>query len=150
MQNASALMIQNAFRNKKAIDEFASKYAGKIIERKIMDTANDVVSQINRERQSAATKLQNAFRNKKAINEFSSRYSKKLKEEENKQRQKEVFKKLTALYQPQEDLILKKTIIRPTEPKLSVEADRKERQRKVFEKYSNLLTPQNNLRYKPF
>ena len=115
-----------------------------------MDVANTVVSQINEKKQSAATKLANAFRNKKAINEFASKYSDKLKEDENKKRQKELFKKYTELYQPQDKLTLKTNIIRPIEPKLSVETDRRDRQRKVFNKYTTLYQPQSNLRYRPF
>jgi len=46
--------IQNAIRNKRAINEFSTKYANKEIqERKIMNTANDLISQINKERQIA-------------------------------------------------------------------------------------------------
>jgi urease gamma subunit len=46
--------IQNAIRNKRAINEFSTKYAEKIIqERKVMNTANDIISQINKERQIA-------------------------------------------------------------------------------------------------
>jgi hypothetical protein len=46
--------IQNAIRNKRAIDEFTTKYANKVIqERKIMNTANDLISQINKGRQIA-------------------------------------------------------------------------------------------------
>ncbi len=49
---------------------------------------------------------------------------------------KEVFKKYTELYQPKENLTSKAKIIRPIEPKLSVEADTRDRQRKV---YQNIL-----------
>lgn len=46
--------IQNAIRNKRAINEFSTKYADKVIqERKVMNTANDIISQINKERQIA-------------------------------------------------------------------------------------------------
>jgi urease gamma subunit len=46
--------IQNAIRNKRAIDEFSTKYTNKVLqERKIMNTANDLISQINKERQIA-------------------------------------------------------------------------------------------------
>ena len=46
--------IQNAIRNKRAINEFSTKYANKVIqEKKIMNTANDLISQINKERQIA-------------------------------------------------------------------------------------------------
>jgi hypothetical protein len=48
------IKLQNAFRNKKAIDLFSSRYADKVLqEKKIMNTANDVISQINKERQIA-------------------------------------------------------------------------------------------------
>jgi|LakMenE18May11ns_1017448.scaffolds.fasta_scaffold9268868_1 flagellar motor switch protein FliG len=48
------IKLQNAFRNKKAIDLFSSRYADKVLqERKAMNTANDVISQINKERQIA-------------------------------------------------------------------------------------------------
>ena len=51
------IKLQNAFRNKKAIDLFSSRYADKVLqERKVMNTANDVISQINRERQIANVK----------------------------------------------------------------------------------------------
>ena len=100
-KQSAAIRLQNAFKNKKAIDEFSTRYADKIIEeRKIMNTANDVISKINRDKQSAAIRLQYAFRNKKAIKD-------KLKEEENKQRQKELYLKYSALYQPKEDITLK-------------------------------------------
>ncbi len=106
----------------------------------------------------SVVKLQNAFRNKRAINEFATEYAKKIieerkrliDEEKNKQRQKEVFKKYTELYQPKENLTLKAKIIRPIEPKLSVEADTRDRQRKVYQKYTNLYQPRSDLRYKPF
>jgi flagellar motor switch protein FliG len=46
--------IQNAIRNKRAINEFSTNYANKILqERKGMNTANDLISQINKERQIA-------------------------------------------------------------------------------------------------
>ena len=132
--------LQNAFRNKRAINEFATEYAKKLIEeRKVMNDANNVISQINEKKQSAATTIQNAFIKKKLRDE-----------QKNKERQKEVFKKYTELYQPQGDLILKGIVTKPTEPKLSVESDRRDRQRKVYQKYSNLYQHQNNLRYKPF
>ena len=45
------IKLQNAFRNKKAIDLFSTRYADKVLqERKVMNTANDVISQINKER----------------------------------------------------------------------------------------------------
>jgi hypothetical protein len=48
------IKLQNAFRNKKAIDLFSTRYANKVLqEKKIMNTANDVISQINKERQIA-------------------------------------------------------------------------------------------------
>ena len=48
------IKIQNAIRNKKAIETFSTKYADKVLQqRKVMNTANDVISQINRERQIA-------------------------------------------------------------------------------------------------
>ena len=141
IKTSAVTKLQNAFRNKRAINEFATEYAKKIIEeRKVMNTANDAISQINKDKQSAATTIQNAFRRKKKL----------IDEEKNKQRQKELFKKYSNLYQPQDNLTLKANIIRPTEQKISLEADRKERQRKVFNKYINLYEPQTNLTYKPF
>jgi hypothetical protein len=104
-----------------------------------MNTANDVISKINQEKQGAAKTIQGAFRKKKIKDE-----------QKNKQRQKELFKKYSNLYQPQENLKLKTNILRPMEPKLSIEADRRDRQRKVYQKYTSLYQPQNNLRYKPF
>lgn len=48
------IKLQNAFRNKKAIDLFSTRYVDKVLqERKVMNTANDVISQINKERQIA-------------------------------------------------------------------------------------------------
>ncbi len=107
IKSTSAIKLQNAFRNKRAINEFATEYAKKIIEeRKIMNTANDIMSKINQEKQSAATTIQDAFRKKKIRDE-----------EKNKQRQKELYKKYSALYQPQENLTLKGLVKKPTEPK---------------------------------
>ena len=94
--NINASKIQALFRGVKFRNkELPNIIENRLKERKIMDVANTVVSQINEKKQSAATKLQNAFRNKKAINEFASKYSDKLKEDENKKRQKELFKKYT-------------------------------------------------------
>ena len=141
-KQSAAIRLQNAFKNKKAIDEFSTRYADKIIkERTIMNTANDVISKINRDKQSAAIRLQYAFRNKKAIKD-------KLKEEENKQRQKELYLKYSALYQPKEDITLK-IKRKPTEPKFSFENDIKDRQKKIYLKYTEMYQPQNNLSYRP-
>jgi hypothetical protein len=104
-----------------------------------MNDANNIMSKINREKQSAATTIQGAVRKKKLIDE-----------QKNKQRQKELFKKYSNLYQPQENLTLKGLVKKPNEPKVSIEADRRDRQQKVYQKYTNLYQPQNNLRYKPF
>ena len=140
IKSTSAIKLQNAFRNKRAINEFATEYAKKIIEeRKVMNTANDVISKINQEKQSAAKTIQGAFKRKKIIDE-----------QKNKERQKELFKKYSNLYQPQENLTFKGLVKKPNEPKLSIEADRRDRQQKIYQKYTNLYQPQNNLRYKPF
>ena len=61
-----------------------------------MNTANDVISKINQEKQSAAKTIQGAFKRKKIKDE-----------QNNKQRQKELFKKYSNLYQPQENLTFK-------------------------------------------
>ena len=67
--------IQNAIRNKKAIDVFATKYANKIIqEEKDKQIANDM-------------------------------------EEQNKKRQKELYLKYNALYQPSNNLGFKPLIM---------------------------------------
>ena len=67
--------IQNAIRNKKAIDVFATKYANKIIqEEKDKQIANDM-------------------------------------EEQNKKRQKELYLKYNALYQPSNNLAFKPLIM---------------------------------------
>ena len=67
--------IQNAIRNKKAIDVFATKYANKIIqEEKDKQIANDI-------------------------------------EEQNKERQKELYLKYNALYQPSNNLAIKPLIM---------------------------------------
>lgn len=67
--------IQNAIRNKKAIDVFATKYANKIIqEEKDKQIANDM-------------------------------------EEQNKKRQKELYLKYNALYQPSNNLAIKPLIM---------------------------------------
>ena len=71
----SITKIQNAIRNKKAIDVFATKYANKIIqEEKDKQIANDM-------------------------------------EEQNKKRQKELYLKYNALYQPSNNLAIKPLIM---------------------------------------
>ena len=109
IKSTSAIKLQNAFRNKRAINEFATEHAKKIIEeRRVMNDANNIMSKINQEKQGAAKTIQGAFRKKKIIDE-----------QKNKEGQKELFKKFSNLYQPQGDLILKTNILRPMEPKLS-------------------------------
>ena len=148
-QNA-ATQIQNAIRNKKAIDEFSTEYANKVIqERNIMNDANDMVSQINKNRM-AATRIQNAIRNKNAIKKVAStRANNIIEEEKNKERQKEVFRQYSAMYKPNEDLTLKVQKIKKIEPKFSFEDERRRRQARVFEKTNIIYQPQYSLRYVP-
>lgn len=109
----------------------------------------------NNDLKQKASKIQALFRGVKfRSKELPNIIENKLKEDklievENKKRQKEAFLKYSALYQPKDDLTLKR-VIKPTEPKLSVENDIKDRQKNTFLKYTELYKPQYNLRYRPF
>jgi hypothetical protein len=69
-----------------------------------MDVANNVVSQINQNKENSVIKLQNAFRNKRAINEFASKYANRVIEEKQKEKQKDLYLKYSELYQPSTNL----------------------------------------------
>lgn len=92
-KNKASIVIQNAFRNKKAIDTFATKKAIQIIKKE------------NDDRNKKLLQLQNAFRNKLARKEFS-----KLKEQKENDIVGFVLRDLQQQQQQEQQIELSRTL----------------------------------------